>query len=102
MSIAMSTATILGFVGDTLTFFGGVVLALDALEREREFRKQKEWADTVREFKGVELTRHGIRLLDEKSVELVFIRLSVRRSVWGTAIVAAGFLALLGARVLGG
>ena len=43
-----------------------------------------------------------IRLLDEKSVELVFIRLSVRRSVWGTTIVAAGFLALLGARVLGG
>jgi len=47
----------------------------------------------------VKLTRHGVQLLNEKSVELVFIRLSVRRSLWGTGIVTLGFVALLGSRI---
>ncbi len=96
----MSPATILGFAGDTLTFAGGLILSLDALGREREFRKQKDWLATIKEFKSVQLTRRGIRLLDEKSVELVFIRLSVHRSLWGTVLVTIGFVALLGSRVL--
>lgn len=96
----MTPAMMLGFAGDTLTFLGGVILSVDALGREREYRKQKDWVQTIKEFKGVELTRRGIRLLDENSVELVFIRLAVTRSIWGTAIVTLGFVALLGSRVL--
>jgi len=39
----MTCATMLGFAGDFLTFLGGFILSLDALFREREFRKQKDW-----------------------------------------------------------
>jgi hypothetical protein len=96
----MTPAMMLGFVGDTLTFLGGLILSMDALGREREFRKQKDWVATIKEFKGVELSRRGIRLLDENSVELVFIRLSVTRSIWGTVVVTLGFVALLASRIL--
>jgi len=53
------TRMMLGFAGDTLTFLGGLILSADALGREREFRKQKDWIETIKEFKGVELTRRG-------------------------------------------
>jgi len=96
----MTPAMMLGFAGDTLTFLGGLILSADALGREREFRKQKDWIETIKEFKGVELTRCGLRLLDENSVELVFIRLSVTRSIWGTVVVTLGFVALLASRIL--
>jgi hypothetical protein len=96
----MTPAMMLGFTGDTLTFLGGLILSVDALGREREFRKQKDWVATIKEFKGVELSRRGIRLLDENSVELVFIRLSVTRSIWGTVVVTLGFVALLVSRIL--
>jgi hypothetical protein len=96
----MESATILGFAGDGLTFVGGLVLGIDAIWRESEFRKKKDWVETIHEFKNVQLTRQGVRLLGESSVELVFIRLSVWRSIWGTAIVTLGFLALLGSRIL--
>jgi len=97
---SMTPAMLLGFAGDILTFLGGLILSVDALGREREFRKQKDWVATIKEFKGVELSRRGIRLLDENAVELVFIRLSVTRSIWGTVVVTLGFVALLASRIL--
>jgi hypothetical protein len=80
------------FCCDALTFLGGPILSVDALGREREFRKQKDWVATIKEFKGVELTRRGIRLLDENLVELVFIRLSVTRSISGIIVVTSASL----------
>ena len=76
------------------------MLAWDALRREKEFRRQKNWADVIKKLKGVELTKDGIRLVDAGAVELVFVRLSVRRSIWGTTIVTLGFVALLASRIL--
>lgn len=94
----MAAVTILGFAGDTLTFFGGLILALDALGRDREFKKQQQLGEVVVDLKGIELTKDGIKLTGDKSIEHVFIRQSVRRALWGTAIMALGFVLLLVSR----
>ena len=72
----MAIAAILGFAGDTLTFVGGLILALDALGRDQEFRRQQQLWKAV--------------------VDL--IRQSVRRAFWGAAILALGFVFLFASR----
>jgi hypothetical protein len=96
----MTVATILGFAGDTLTFLGGLILAIDAVGRDREFTKQQELGKAVADLKSVELTKDGIKLTGAKSIEHVFIRQSVRRALWGTGIMTIGFISLLAARFM--
>jgi hypothetical protein len=66
------------------------MLARDAIRREREFREQKKLVQTIERLKRVRLTLEGIELADEDSANLVFIRQSVKRSIWGTAILTVG------------
>ncbi|MFZ0313687.1 MAG: hypothetical protein WAL85_13345 [Candidatus Korobacteraceae bacterium] len=94
----MPLATILGFAGDTLTFVGGLVLAWDALMRDREFKKQQQLGEVVHELKGIKLATGGIKLTGPNDVERVFIRQSVRRAFWGTAVMTLGFILLLCSR----
>jgi hypothetical protein len=94
----MSLTAILGIVGDSLTFTGGVILAFDALRRETEFRRRKELDKAVESLKGIKLTQNGIVVLNDESTELVFIRQSVRRALWGAGILMIGFLFLLATR----
>lgn len=89
-----------GLVGDFLSFLGALILALDALLREREFAQQKKLLEMIKVLKEVRLTLRGIELADEESAKLVFIRLSVLRSLWGAAILTGGFVCLLVARIL--
>jgi|SRR5882724_5663115 len=96
----MSLTTILGLVGDALTFTGGLILALDALRREQEFRKTKELQKAVQSLKGIKLTQDGITLVNDQDVDLVFIRQSVLRSLKGVVILTLGFVSLLAARIL--
>ena len=96
----MSPSTILGLIGDALTFTGGLILALDAVRRQREFRKTKQLQETVKSLDGIKLTQDGISLLDDKAVELVFIRQSVRRAIYGAACLTIGFVFLLITRVV--
>jgi hypothetical protein len=96
----MSASTILGFSGDILTFAGGFVLSLDALWRKNEFRKTTDTQKVVARLSGINLTQQGLRLFDNNSVELVFIRRSVHRALWGTAIISTGFLCLLATRIV--
>jgi len=96
----MYLTTILGLIGDALTFTGGLILALDALRRETEFRRTKELKNAVESLDGIKLTQNGIVLLNDKAVELVFIRQSVRRALWGAAILTLGFVFLLATRVI--
>lgn len=96
----MSAPTILGVLGETLTFLGGIVLSLDALQRRNEFRKTTDLKTAVAALSGINLTQNGLSIFDNESVELLFIRRSVRRALWGTAIITSGFLCLLAARIL--
>ena len=96
----MSASTIWGLCGDSLSFVGALVLALDALLREHEFGKQKQLLQMIKVLKEVRLTLRGIELVDEESANLVFIRQSVIRSLWGAGILTGGFVCLLVSRVL--
>jgi hypothetical protein len=93
-------ATIFGFLGDSLSFAGALVLAVDAVLRERDFKAQKNLVNMIKVLKEIRLTRHGIELIDADSANLVFIRQSVRRSVWGTIILTIGFICLFVTRCL--
>ena len=84
-----------GFLGDTLSFIGAFLLALDALLREREFRKERQVSKMIKSLAGIRVTLHGIELVDEDSASLAFIRQSVARSIWGSATLTAGFICLL-------
>jgi hypothetical protein len=95
----MTLAAFLGFAGDSLTFAGGVVLAWDALMRDREFKKQQQLGDVaLNDLKDIRLTSRGIRLTGPDDVERVFIRQSVRRALVGTIIMTIGFILLLCSR----
>ena len=96
----MSTATILGFLGDILTFTGGLILSLDALRRRKEFKKTSDTQKVVAQLSGIYLTQDNLRLFNNDSVELVAIRKSVWRAAWGTAIITLGFLCLLATRIV--
>ena len=95
----MSASTIWGLCGDSLSFVGALILALDALLREREFSKQKQLIRMIKVLKEVRLTLRGIELVDEESANLVFIRQSVIRSLWGAGFLTVGFICLLVSRV---
>jgi hypothetical protein len=96
----MSGLTILGLSGDILTFVGGLVLSIDALRRASEFKRTTDLQKTVAALAGINLTQKGLYIFDDKSVELVFIRQSVRRAFWGIAIITSGFLCILATKIV--
>jgi hypothetical protein len=95
----MTPSMILGFLGDSLTFGGGILLSWDALQRGSEFKKIKGLQTVVAKFAGIDIRSGGIKIFDDNSTELLFIRKSVRRAKWGTVIITCGFLCLLASRI---
>lgn len=91
----------LGLSGDTLTFVGGTILAIDAIGRQREFQKIQRTATAVSDplLAKVKFTKEGVSLTSHDDVELVFIHRSVRRALFGSVLVALGFVCLLLARI---
>jgi len=97
--------TIIGLFGDGLTFIGGFLLALDAVQKGKEFDKIRKIASTVREPRLARLrfVLEGIEIsatTDESEVERAFIQRSVRKAKWGCVILAIGFLCLLTVRLI--
>ena len=91
----------LGLAGDTLTFVGGMILAIDAIGKQKEFRKIQSTAAAVNDplLAKVRFTREGVSLTNHEDVELVFIHRSVKRAGWGSVIITFGFVCLLLARI---
>jgi hypothetical protein len=91
----------LGLAGDTLTFLGGMILAINAIGKQKEFRKIQSTAAAVSDplLAKVRFTSEGVSLTNHEDVELVFIRRSVKRAVWGTVVITLGFVCLLLARI---
>lgn len=92
---------ILGFMGDFLTFAGGVLLAIDAVMAERKFKEFRGWVTTIKDpsLAKVILTREGVRLKHEEDVERSFVRQSAKLARSGMITLAAGFLCLFLSRV---
>jgi hypothetical protein len=90
---------IFGFAGDALTFLGGFLLARDAILKEREFKDLRKLVKAMNILKNVVLTMDDVKLNDEDSANLVFIRQSVKRSKLGTIILTAGFVGLFLSRL---
>lgn len=95
----MTPSMILGFLGDLMTFGGGILLSWDALQRGKEFKSISGLQKAVAKLAGINVTSGGITIFDNDSTELLFIRKSVRMAKWGTVIITAGFLCLLGSRI---
>lgn len=91
-----------GAVGDLITLIGGIVLALDAINKEREFDHHKA-LDSVREAKGMGelvIQEKGVMLTDRDAVDRVFIRQTATQAIWGCSLLVGGFFVLLASRVL--
>ena len=98
------TAPVFGLVGDTLTFFGGLILAIDAALQEKRFKRirNKVKAYTSPEFAQLRIVveEDGILIRDEKDIEWSFIRHSARWATVGTVLLTLGFGFLILTRFL--
>jgi hypothetical protein len=106
----MSEGTAFGFLGDFLTFLGGLLLAIDAVLEERKLKRAREkthkWENTIKSpvLANVTLTREGIQLKTKDNVELSLdismVRRSSRRAALGAVILTLGFISLFVSRCL--
>lgn len=85
-----------------LSFVGGVILALDALNKEREFNKIKKITRVVtsQKFQTLTVEVEGEVVKDGQDVDLTFLRRSVRLARIGFSLVAVGFLFLMASRMV--
>jgi hypothetical protein len=92
----------LGLPGDILSFVGGVILALDALNKEREFNKIKKITRVITspKFQTLTVEVEGEVVKGEQDVEITFLRRSVRLARIGFSFVATGFLFLMASRMV--
>lgn len=98
----MSAGALFGFLGDFLTFSGGIVLAVDAVREEKKLRKLRDWAKTIDapELKGVIMTLQGVKLKTGEDIELAFVRKSAKLALTGTVILTVGFMCLFVSRCM--
>ncbi len=92
----------LGLPGDVLSFVGGVILALDTLNKEREFNKIRKITRviTTPKFQTLTVEVEGEVVKDGQDVDLTFLRRSVRLARIGFSLVAVGFLFLMASRMV--
>ena len=99
----MAPGPIIGLFGDVFTFAGGVLLAQDALQKEKEFDKIKRVSAALNSpfMAQLHVEVGGVRIWDTKEdVERAFVHLSARKAVWGFRILSGGFLLLIVTRTL--
>ncbi|HKV77598.1 MAG TPA: hypothetical protein VJP02_05645 [Candidatus Sulfotelmatobacter sp.] len=96
-----SLASWLGLAGDTVTFIGGIVLALEAARQHEQFLKIQQMANTLKspELVHLKVEVEGVLITDHKDIERAFIRLSARRALIGAIGLAIGFGFLFLARL---
>lgn len=98
----MTIQPLIGLGGDLATFFGGVVLAWDAIVKERQFKKRA----SNRKENSKQLESPLDRLTKVKVGDTVYlkyedveraldIRQSARRAVRGCSLLVLGFVLLL-------
>jgi hypothetical protein len=98
----MEVAPVVGLLGDLTTLSGGIVLAWDAVTKEREFSHVRS-VNAMRESKpmgGITFDENGVILTDKDDVARAVIRQTAHQAVWGCGILVGGFGLLLASRVL--
>lgn len=90
----------IGLVGDTLTFCGGLLLAYDAIKKETEFNRKTGMvkAGTNPLLARLHFVKGGLEITDESNAELFFIRRSALLASIGCVILSVGFACLFVAR----
>jgi hypothetical protein len=92
----------LGVCGDTLTFVGSLVLAIDAARQERRFKKVRERVRTYLdspELMQLKVSVDGVVVTSKEDVELPFIRHSAMLAKIGSILLVVGFGFLLSAHL---
>jgi hypothetical protein len=95
-------AAIVGLAGDTLTLGGGLLLALDAIRKEKDFDEIKELAKTVKDprLARLRLVMEGVELSSESGPEKAILRRSAWRAKWGCILLLIGFAVLVASRLI--
>jgi len=88
-----SLAPWLGLIGDTVTFIGGIILAVEAARQHEQFLKIQQMASTLTspELVHLKVEVGGVLITDHKDIERAYIRHSARRALAGAVGMAIGF-----------
>jgi hypothetical protein len=88
-----SLAPWLGLFGDTVTFIGGIILAIEAARQHKQFQEIQQMAKTLTSPQLVHLKVEveGVLITDHKDIERAYIRHSARRALIGAVALAIGF-----------
>jgi hypothetical protein len=91
----------IGLLGDGLTFLGGAILALDAVNQEKEAQRIRKISRTIESpgFKRLLIEVDGATVKGEEDVEAVFLRRSAKIAKRGFIILNIGFLLLIASRL---
>jgi|ERR1700690_2804147 len=98
----MELARLLGFAGDAITFLSGVLLSWDAMRSESEFVEATQIVEGMKHpvMENVTVKLDKMIVINDQGVERVFRRRASRKAIIGTIMLSAGFLLLLGSRIL--
>jgi len=94
-------APVVGLVGDSLTFLGGLCLAREAILKGRESEGVKKIVKTLKNphLAKFKVEMDGLRISDPESIETVFVHRNVKWAKAGAALLSIGFLLLLSLRI---
>jgi hypothetical protein len=97
----MELARLLGYLGDGITFFSGILLAWDAIRSESEFVEATDIMEGMKHpvMKGVKVKLDKMIVINDKGVERVFRRRASMKAIVGSFLLTIGFLFLLGGRI---
>jgi hypothetical protein len=97
----MELARLLGYLGDGVTFFSGILLSWDAMRSESEFIEATKITEGMKHpvMQGVKVKLDHVIVTNDKGVERVFRRRASRKAIYGSILLTVGFLLLLSARI---
>jgi hypothetical protein len=96
----MKVATILGIVGDALNLIGAIILILNEIGRERDYRDAGTAAKVLAKMTDIHFeSKEGSRLANFTDLVLQILRREKKRAVAGLIVLFGGFVLQLLSRV---
>jgi hypothetical protein len=98
----MEIAPLVGLCGDLLTFSGGLLLAVDVAQKEKDFGRIKKIATAITNpfMVRIKVEMDGLIVSDEADVERAFLHRSALKALLGCGLLSLGFLFLLAVRAI--